>query len=247
MKTLKKIITLLFVVGLTGANAQSGSGGYKPYLKGSVGMADYNDSSLEGFGFSGGFNESIVYSFEGGFYASDQFSFGFEYTAFDLDGDLVTENMSTDLADNLNSIFEIAPTAPNFNEGYTGKFQDDYDLDRFMFVMNYEYFLKEDITISLSGGLGIIHAKQSVKASRDADGDGTVHSLQTLVNSEADDTVFAYQLGVNFGYHFNDGYTLYTGVRYLASSSIDFNHGAFILNDEDVDIVSYDIGLRYAF
>jgi opacity protein-like surface antigen len=118
------------------------------------------------------------------------------------------------------------------------EFEEKIDSDRLMFLLNYECWLTEDISVGLSGGLGVVDVQQKIKYDI---------PTETAFESKAGDTAFAYQLGINFGYHFNDGFTLYCGARYLASSNIDFNHETFILGDFDADIVTYDVGLRYSF
>jgi opacity protein-like surface antigen len=246
MKTPKKIITLLFLVVVTSAMAQSASRTYKSYFKGSIGMTDsqsegslsnlFKKGNITGLGMN--LDSSLAYSFEGGFYTTDNWSLGFEYTAVNADA-----KSSKDLVNGAGEIqtlkTELGIPTPTTLAGLN-EFEEKIDSDRFMFVINYECFLNENISVGLSGGVGLVNVEQGIKQKNKT-------TNQTIINSEVDDTVFAYQLGLNFGYHFNDGFTLYCGARYLASSNIDFNHKTFVLSDFDADVVSYDVGLRYSF
>lgn len=254
MKLHTKIISLLLVAGLASAGAQSaGSSASNFYLKGSVGSADLqSDGGLtkktKGFAAMSGMDlkldSAVSYSFEGGMYYGENLSFGFEWTMFNSEAE-AGRDFATSVSGVSSADLAAINTALGWNLG-TGAvttFKEEVDLDRFMFVLNYEHYFTEQFSLLVNTGLGVLNVEQKIKAYEP--------SVQRI-NSKADDTVLAYQLGLSLGYHFNEALSFYGGARFLGASDIDFEQK--LLNGTKVkfdgfnpDALVYEIGMRYSF
>ena len=246
MKLHTKIISLLLVAGLASAGAQSaGSSASNFYLKGSVGSAGLeSDGSLTklftGVAGASGLDlkmdsRELAFSFEGGMYYGENISFGLEWTMLNSDAKSSKTLQSGDIA-SLNTALGLsgggALTAAAAN------FEEKIDMDRFMFVFNYEYYFSDQLSLLVNTGLGIINVEQEIKVTQ-----GT----SQRINSKSDESAFAYQLGLSLGYHFNESLSFYGGGRYLAASDVDFQHGALKLKGFNPDALVYEVGVRYSF
>lgn len=256
MKLHTKIISLLLVAGLASAGAQSaGSSASNFYLKGSVGSADLqSDGGLtkktKGFAAMSGMDlkldSAVSYSFEGGMYYGENLSFGFEWTAFNSDSEAsrnFTESVSGVTRAQLDAI--NAALGWRLGVGAVTAFEEEIDMDRFMFVLNYEHYFTEQFSLLVNTGLGVLNVEQKIKVYE-------VTPLVQRINSKADDTVLAYQLGVSLGYHFNEALSFYGGARFLGASDIDFEQK--LPDDTKVkfdgfnpDALVYEVGMRYSF
>ena len=220
MKLFTKIVSILLVAGLASATAQSAK---NFYVKGSVGYADLNsegglNEKTKGFAVMSGMDlkldSATSHSLEGGMYFDENLSFGFEWTTFDSgaeagrDFDPAVSGFTSDHLIAINNFLG----GQLETEGVT-TFKEEIDLDRFMFVFNYEHFFNEQFSLLINTGLGILDVEQKIK----------VASLASQkINSKADETSFAYQIGLSLGYHFNKNISLYGGGRYLGGSDVDF-------------------------
>jgi opacity protein-like surface antigen len=249
MKLYTKIISILLVAGLASAGAQSSS---SYYLKGSVGYLDNDDSktvdSLNSLaGISAQSDESEVWSFEAGMHVGNNWSLGFEYAFFDTDASVKATAINATQATALNTAFSLIGSTPNFGSGYDAYTSIDVEVDSFMLILNYEYFLNEQFAVLFKGGFGFYDVEQTLKVSRDVDSAGTTNSPESLINSSSSDTAFAYQLGVNMNYYLTEAIALTAGVRYLDSEDLDFRYGGYEVTEDDTDTFVYDVGVTYSF
>lgn len=249
MKLHAIILSILLVAGLASAGAQSAAN-YN--IKGSVGYADTDLNSttddLNGLpGFSASDDESKYWSFEAGIHGGDNVSYGFEYAFYNSDASVSMVNLSAELADAINNAYGLTGSTPNFNLGYDGFMEDKVDLDSFMFILNYEYFLNEQFSILFKGGLGIVHVEETVKIQRDIDRAAGAAAPETLVDGSDSDTALAYQLGLNMCYYPSEAIALSVGVRYVDSGDMDFNIGSVQHTSDENDFFVYDLGVSYSF
>lgn len=70
---------------------------------------------------------------------------------------------------------------------------------------------------------------------------------RTLVYSESDDTVFAYQLGVGAEIALRPRYSLDIGYRYFATDKASFNNGLFLSNGLKMESHNVAVGFRFKF
>ena len=247
MKLHASVLSILLAAGL--ASAQSTS---NYYIKGAVGYADTDHNSvLDGLNdlpdFSASGEESRYWSFEAGIHESENISFGFEYAFYNSDASLSMVNLSAPLADDINNLYGLTGAARNFNLGHDGFVEGKIDLDSFMFIVNYEYFLNEQFSILFKGGLGIVDVKETLSVQRDIDGAAGATAPETLVSGSDSDTALAYQLGMNMCYYPTEAIALSVGVRYAASGDMDFNVGSAQYTSDDNDFFVYDLGVSYRF
>ncbi len=125
-------------------------------------------------------------------------------------------------------------------------FKEKLDVDRFMFVFNYDYKLSSDFTLFFNGGLGVLNAEHTLYINLKTEGAAGAPPVDASSKSKSDETVFAYQLGAGLGYHFTETVSLYGQVRYLASMDIDFNHDGYKY-DAKGSAIAYELGLQYRF
>jgi opacity protein-like surface antigen len=248
MKLYTKIISILLVAGLASAGAQSSS---SYYLKGSVGYLDNDDSktvdSLNSLaGISAQSDESEVWSFEAGMHVGNNWSLGFEYAFFDTDASVKATAINATQATALNTAFSLIGSTPNFGSGYDAYTSIDVEVDSFMFIVNYEYFLNEQFAVLFKGGFGFFDVEQSYNVSR-VDSAGTTNSPESLINGSSSDEAFAYQLGVSMNYYLTEAIALSAGLRYLDSEDLDFRYGGYEVTEDDTDSVTYDVGITYSF
>ena len=245
---------MLLVAGLASAGAQS-AGNYASnfYLKGSVGHLDNDNSkavdSLNSIaGISAQSDESEVWSFEAGMHLGNNWSLGLEYSFFDADASMKATAIDQTQADNLNDFLSsIGLGATNFAAGDDAYASSDTEVNSFMLILNYEYFLNEQFAVLFKGGFGFFDVEQSYNVSRDVDSAGTTNSPESLINSSSSDTAFAYQLGVNMNYYLTEAIALSAGLRYLDSEDLDFRYGGYEVTEDDTDSVTYDVGITYSF
>jgi len=107
------------------------------------------------------------------------------------------------------------------------------DITSLTFLLNgyYDFINNSPLTPYITGGLGF--------SMMDVNNLGVAGDIDTF---DSDDTVFAYQLGVGFGYSFNDNLTLDASYRYFASADPDFD-------GTTAEVASHNIllGFRYNF
>jgi opacity protein-like surface antigen len=248
MKLYTKIISILLVAGLASAGAQSSS---SYYLKGSVGYLDNDDSktvdSLNSLaGISAQSDESEVWSFEAGMHVGNNWSLGFEYAFFDTDASVKATAIDATQADNLNKLLVLTGAPSNFKDGDDAHSSAGVEVDSFMFIVNYEYFLNEQFAVLFKGGFGFFDVEQSYNVSR-VDSAGTTNSPESLINGSSSDEAFAYQLGVSMNYYLTEAIALSAGLRYLDSEDLDFRYGGYEVTEDDTDSVTYDVGITYSF
>jgi opacity protein-like surface antigen len=249
MKLYTKIISILLVAGLASAGAQSSS---SYYLKGSVGYLDNDDSktvdSLNSLaGISAQSDESEVWSFEAGMHLGNNWSLGLEYSFFDADASMKATAIDQTQADNLNDFLSsIGLGATNFAAGDDAYASSDTEVNSFMLILNYEYFLNEQFAVLFKGGFGFFDVEQSYNVSR-VDSAGTTNSPESLINGSSSDEAFAYQLGVSMNYYLTEAIALSAGLRYLDSEDLDFRYGGYEVTEDDTDSVTYDVGITYSF
>lgn len=249
MKLHATILSILLAAGLASAGAQSAA---NYYIKGSVGYADTDFNSFTGGlnsvpGFSASDDESKYWSFEAGIHGGDNVSYGFEYAFYNADPSVSMVNLSAELADAINNSYSLTGSTPNFNLGYDGFMKRKVDLDSFMFILNYEYFLNEQFSILFKGGLGILDVKETLEIQRDSDGAAGATAPETLVDGSDSDTALAYQLGLNMCYYPSEAIALSFGVRYVDSGDMDFSVGSAQYTADDNDFFVYDLGVSYSF
>ena len=251
MKLFTKIVSILLVAGLASATAQSATQSDKNfYVKGSVGYPDTDSAlgDLNGLsGISVQEDESLFWGLEVGFNASNNFSYGFEYACYDADASIKATDLSTDQAMSLNDSFGLVGSTPNFGTGYDSIMSSEANLDSFMFIVNYEYFLNDQFSILLKGGLGLFDVKQSLKVVRDVDRAAGPIAPETLINKSDSDTALAYQLGVNMNYHITEAIALSVGARYIDSGDLEFNFDSVKVTEDDNGTLVYDFGVTYNF
>ncbi|NCG09387.1 MAG: hypothetical protein GWO81_07490 [Verrucomicrobia bacterium] len=101
-------------------------------------------------------DSATSFSLEGGMYFEENFSFGFEWTTF-------------------NSVAKARKNFADFGALQTGigdewnlgvglnAFEEEIDLNRFMFVFNYEYFFNDQFSLLINTGLGVLDVEQEIK------------------------------------------------------------------------------------
>lgn len=239
---------MLLVAGLASASAQTG--GMKSadnfYVKGSVGLAKpQSDGGLtkltKGLTAMSGLDleldSSVAFSFEGGMYYGENFSFGLEWTMFNSDAKAGKDFAGATNIAALNAALGLT-SGGDIGTGGVTTFEEKINSDRFMFVFNYEHYFNDQFSLLVNTGLGVLNVEQKIKVFSPA---------AVKIDSKADDTVFAYQIGLSLGYHFNEDISIYGGGRYLAASDIDFDHKSLKLKDFNPDVLVYEVGVRYSF
>lgn len=253
MKLYTKIVSILLVAGLATAGAQSATQSDKNfYVKGSVGYADLDSEGglnelFKSFtGLNPELDSATSFSFEGGLYFGKNFSLGFEWTMFDSEAG--AQYALVDGNGEIAIVKEILNISPALELAGDFRIEEEIDTDRFMFTFNYEHFLNDQFSLLINSGLGFLNVEQVIKASSQP----TTGNVVNAVNSKADETVFAYQIGLSMCYRFDDAFSFYGGARYLGSSDADFNHIAepdrkFTVKDFSADAFVYELGMAYNF